>query len=88
MSKSITGRHPAKGGKGVSPSGNPAPFGGHPSKGALRPLYGRFASSPCPTYRRHFFGRLGGFFRPVFSSGFFSFFFFFLWAVFGGWFCF
>ena len=36
----ITGRHPAKGDNGVSPSGNPAPFGGHPS----------------PTYHRLFFG--------------------------------
>lgn len=62
----ITGRHPVKGGKGVSPSGNPAPFGGQ----------------PFLTYRRLFFGpprsvfwrAIFGFSRAVFLAVFCFFF--------------
>ena len=72
MSNIQTGRHPAKGGNGgLQTRTPPAPFGGHPSKGALRPPYGRFAPHPCHTHRRLFFGPPRSvFWRAVF--GFFS----------------
>ena len=76
MSNIQTGRHPAKGGNGgLQTRTPPAPFGGHPSKGALRPLYGRFAPHPCHTHRRLFFGPPRSvFWRAVFgflACGFF-----------------
>ena len=83
MSNIQTGRHPAKGGNGgLQTRTPPAPFGGHPSKGALRPLYGRFAPHPCHTHHRLFFGpprsvflrAVFGFFREVFLAVFCFFF--------------
>jgi len=62
----ITGRHPAKGGKGVSPRGNPAPFGGQPS-----PTYHRIFFGPP---RSVFLGAIFGFFREVFLAVFCFFF--------------
>ena len=69
----ITGHHPAKGDKGGLQTRTPPPPSGGILTGALRPFYGRIAPQPYPTYHRLFFVALVGFFRAVFSCGFYFF---------------
>ena len=68
-----TGHHPAKGDKGGLQTRTPPPPSGGILTGALRPFYGRIAPQHYPTYHRLFFVALVGFFRAVFSCGFYFF---------------